>query len=253
MNSEILTGKGWFHFGEQSIESEFRIIFYPRQTFIEINAIPIDGFFIDPWALKELLADGTKVESDNLIATGVGDNELYVNEILTGEKTNVANISSYPLVGFYGPNFSINYRGYEVAVTDEKDIDEEKRIYRRTGVIREGVHLKLTKQHHLIQDSLDLATALTILLTVATGNDVIFNKRIYDNKYIVHRRSIIESSGFDNVIPHKWMGRYLAVSIQVWNNLQEKDQKLIKNLASYLNFAGGADYLDERMFRVAQG
>ncbi|NEM98706.1 hypothetical protein [Pontibacter burrus] len=254
MVSETLAGKGHFHFDGQTIEREFKLVIYPRQTFIEINAIPIEGFLKKcKWKFEGYLFDGTRIESNNLFPIGIGNSELYVNEFAVGERSDVANTSLFTLTGYYKCKFYFNYAGYEISVTEEKDVTEEKKFYKRTGIIREGVQLSLKKQNHVIVDSFEIADSITKLLSISTGNDVVFNKRNYDDLYVVHRRPLIDSSSFDNVIPYEWMGKYIESTLPIWNKLEAEDKKLITNIASYLNFAGGSGYLDERMFKVAQG
>lgn len=251
MITDIIEGKGYFNTCDFSIEKNFKIVFYPRQTYIEIMGDPIIQIFDDcEWRLNGYLDDGTIVESNDFFPTRFG--EFFVNEVTIGESITHSNVSSFPLVGYYKSKFSFGYNGYEIKVAEEKDVDEESRFYRRTGTMREGVTLKIIKQNHSIADSFEIALSITRLLSIVTGNNVVFNKRIFDDKYTVHRRSVFEDSSFKNVIPYEWIGEYFQSAIKAWNEFDTEDKKLFENITSYLNSAGGSGYLDERMFKVAQ-
>lgn len=252
MDLEKILGRGkLFYNGKESDESPFKIIIYPQQMIIQIEQIPIDAFGLK-CKFKGITISNENIEAD-IIVTGVGDNELFVEKIFIGKEIINVTKSIFRIIGFYQNGFGFEIKGFKVSTLDEKNVKIEKKYYENWGIPRNGIKLVIEKLHQDRNDAFDLANDICTLLSIASGNDVVMNKQECDESFTILGKMKGSFYSFKNIIPYENIEQFLVQTLPTWLNLSDDDKKLIRNLVIYINSASDKkDYLDDRIFKIAQ-
>lgn len=238
--------------GKELSRSPFKITIYPFQISIEMEQIPIEIFLTPGGTLEGALDNGAKIRAGGLVL-GLGEKEVVANRIEIGNEIRILNKSAFQLTGYYGNNFEFEHRGFQIFTSDQKNFNLEKSHYEKWRILRPGLTLNLKKNPHDKEASFEIGRAICTLLSIATGNDVIINKQIFEDSLLIFRRMKGSFYSFNSIIPDHNIGDYIIQTLQKWEQLSPEDKGLIRNLTIYINSAGDEkDYIDDRIFRLAQ-
>jgi len=117
-------------------------------------------------------------------------------------------IIKYPLKGYYEDPIEVDYNDFHISIKGS-DFSNGKDLYKRWGIVNEGLTLSI-QNHNINQNAaFETAKAITILLSIATGNDIKFDRQVFNENYIIIRRRKSSYYGFSRIIPSQCMQNYL--------------------------------------------
>jgi hypothetical protein len=264
---DIITRKGIGTFSIKKIEfeSSFEIIHYPQKTIIETQIA--DNYISNKllathdefWELKGVTEDNISVFAKNLMSVNIVGNQLTLfsfKDLSFGENE-ITNFSSaeFPLVGIYDQDFNFENNNWEISCHGQKDKLEILREKSKNWNIQlEGNILRLKKANTTKDQFLTRANNITSLLSLALGNDVVFNRQFYfkDEKLVFEewRRKVDYHFGTERCIPDFELSDFIKLTIDNYEKWDEKKIKLFFSTVTYIN-SSSKGYLENRLLGIS--
>ena len=260
----IRKGFGTFSSTEISFEASFKICHYPQNTIIKIE-IP-DNYIVfkliahqsDEWELDGKTENNIPVKSKSLLFHGSHGNQLnlfsfedlhFGLDIESGLK-----FAEFPLVGIYDLSFQTIIDGWNIECIGEKnELSEIKSKSKNWNLQLEGNIVRLTKENATKEEFLSKICDITSLLSLATGNDVAFNRQLYyqeDN--LIHeewRRRVDYHFGAERCIPDFNIDKFLIQTLPCFENWDREKRKVFFAVVNYIN-SSSKGYLEDRLLRI---
>lgn len=264
---DIITRKGFgtFSIKELEFESFFEIVHYPQKTVIETQifdkhlSFKLHTIHNEYWELKGVTEDNINVFAKNILTNTIIGNQLTLfsfKDLCFGENE-ITNFSSaeFPLVGIYDQDFVFDNNAWEVHCSSPKDKLEILRKKSKNWDIQlEGNILKLKKEDATKDQFLTRANNITALLSLALGNDVIFNRQLYykDEKLVREdwRRKVNSHFGTERCIPDFELSDFIKSTIDSYEKWDEEKKKLFFSTVTYIN-SSSKGYLEDRLLGIS--
>lgn len=264
---DIITRKGFGTFSIKEIEFEasFEIVHYPQKTIIETQiadkyvSFKLFGTNDEYWELKGVTEDNVNVFAKNLLTNNIDGNQLalFSYKDLSFGQNEITNFSyaEFPLVGIYGQDFNLENNDWEISCYGQKDELEILREKSKNWNIQlEGNILKLKKTDTTKNKFLSRANNITSLLSLALGNDVIFNRQLYykDKKLVFEewRRKVDYHFGTERCIPDFELSNFIKLTIDNFEKWNDKKKKLFFSTVTYIN-SSSKGYLEDRLLGIS--
>ncbi len=260
----ILKGYGTFYSKELEFESHFEVVHYPQNTIItakiEDTAKNIFAFIniADNWELKGEIEGNLTIQAENLLLTYLSGNVLTLLSFkdLSIYKTQTNSITSaeFPLVGLYKGNFKTSLDNWEIECIGEKEnVEEIQKQSRNWNIQLEGLNLKLIKSNSSKDEFLLKANDITALLSLALGNDIVFNRQKYyqENELIIEkwRRKVDHHFGTEDCIPDFMLNTFLKKTLHNYEKWNEKKRKIFYSTVTNIN-SSSKGFLEDRILRI---
>ncbi|HTG67342.1 MAG TPA: HEPN domain-containing protein [Flavobacterium sp.] len=260
----ILKGIGIFSSKELDFESHFEVIHFPQKTIVtteikdnKSNLIDIrdsDGY----WSLKGLTEENFNIYAENLLFTDLTNNKLtlYSFKDFTIEKSKIDSFTSaeFPLVGLYKGNFNTKIENWEISIVGNKEIIEKiQEKSKNWNMQLEGLHLKLVKPNFSKDKFLSKAKDITSLLSLALGNDKVFNRQLYyqENELSQEywRRMVDHNFGAGASVPDCKLDIFLKKSLHIYEKWDAKKKKIFYSTVTGIN-SSSRGFLEDRILRI---
>ena len=260
----ILKGFGTFYSKELEFESHFEIVHYPQNTIITTK-IKDGGKNIfafrnmaDNWELKGLIEENLTIHAENLLFTNLSGNILTLLSFkdLTIYKTQINNFTSveFPLVGLYKGDFKTQIDDWEIFCSGDKEkIEEIKKQSKNWNIQLEGLSLKLIKPNTSKEKFLLKANDITSLLSLALGNDIVFNRQKYyqENELIMEkwRHKADHHFGAEACVPDFTLDSFLKKTLHNYEKWNEKKRRIFYSTVTGIN-SSSKGFLEDRILRI---
>lgn len=260
-----IKGEGIISSTEIEIKTEFEITRYPQNTIIEAQTddpnivLKLIGLERESWNLKGITENGIKVNAANLLRTKASGNEItfYSFKDLCFGEQDLEHISfaEFPLVGIYDTSFHIQNNNWEIECEgeDTNKLKSSKRKSQNWGLQLEGNTLKLKNKDAKIEQYLKKADDITSLLSLASGNDVVFNRQLYYTNDTLSlerwKRKVDYYFGAEKCIPDSQLDSYIESTIENYENWDEKKKILFFSTVNYIN-SSSKGYIENRLLGI---
>ncbi len=260
----ILNGFGTFYSKELEFESHFEIVHYPQNsiitTKIKDSKKNIFAFrnMADNWELKGLIEENLTIHAENLLFTNLsGDTlTLFSFKDLSIYKTQSTDFTSaeFPLVGLYKGNFKTQIDNWEIFCSGDKEkIEEIQKQNKNWNIQLEGLNLKLIKPNTSKEKLLSKANDITSLLSLALGNDIVFNRQKYyhENELMMEnwRRKADHHFGAKACVPYFTLDTFLEKTLHNYEKWNEKKRKVFYSTVTGIN-SSSKGFLEDRILRI---
>ncbi|MBN2615603.1 MAG: hypothetical protein JXR71_07890 [Bacteroidales bacterium] len=260
----ILKGFGTFSSKELEFESHFEVVHYPQNTIITTNIEDSGINFLafinmaDNWELNGSIENNLTIHAENLLFTNLSENILTLLSFkdLTISKTQTNKITSaeFPLVGLYKGDFKTKLDNWEIECSGEKENGEKiKKQSKNWNIQLEGLNLKLINPNSTKEEFISKANDITSLLSLALGNDIIFNRQKYyqGNELIIEnwRRKADHHFGTEACVPHFTLDTFLKKTLHNYEKWNEKKRKIFFATVTGIN-SSSKGFLEDRILRI---
>lgn len=263
---DLITRKGFgtFASGDISFEASFEICYYPQKTIIN-TVIPNDYIAFkliahqsDEWELEGNLDENISVKSKSLLFHGSSGNQL---ELFSFQDLHFGlNIESelkfaeFPLVGIYDLGFQTEIDGWKIeSIGDKNKLSEIKSKSRNWNLQLEGNIIRLTKENATKEEFLSKICDITSLISLATGNDIAFNRQLYYRENnLIHeewRRRVDYHFGAERCIPNFNIDKFLIQTLPCFEKWDKEKKKIFFAVVNYIN-SSSKGYLEDRLLRI---
>ncbi len=260
----ILKGFGTFSSKELEFKSHFEVVYFPQNTIIttkikdnEKNIFAFRNIAYN-WELKGLTKENITIHAANLLFTNLSDNILtfYSFKDLAIYKTQENNFTSaeFPLVGLYKGNFKTKIDDWEILCFGDKErIEEIQKQSRNWNIQLEGINLKLIKPNTSKEKFLLKANDITSLLSLAQGNDIVFNRQQYyqQNKLNTEnwRRKANHHFGAEACVPDFTLNSFLEKTLHNYEKWNKEKRKIFYSTVTGIN-SSSKGFLEDRILRI---
>jgi hypothetical protein len=260
----ILKGFGTFSSKELEFESHFEVVHYPQNTIITTKIKDsrknIFAFrnMADNWELKGIIEDNLTIHAENLLFTNLTGDILTLLSFkdLTIYKTQTNSFTSaeFPLVGLYKGDFKTRLENWEIECLGEKEnVERIQKQSKNWDIQLEGLNLKLVKPNSSKDEFLSKANDITSLLSLALGNDIVFNRQKYyqENELITEnwRRKADHHFGAEACVPHFRLDTFLNNTLHNYEKWNEKKRKIFYATVTGIN-SSSKGFLEDRILRI---
>lgn len=260
----ILKGFGTFYSKELEFESHFEVVHFPQNTIITTkiknSKKNIFAFrnMADIWKLKGLVKENLTIHAENLLFTNLsGDTlTLFSFKDLSIYKTQSNDFTSaeFPLVGLYKGDFKTQIDNWEIFCSGDKEkIEEIQKQNKNWNIQLEGLNLKLIKPNTSKEKLLSKANDITSLLSLALGNDIVFNRQKYyqENELIMEnwRRKADHHFGAEACVPYFTLDTFLGKTLTNYEKWNEKKRKIFYSTVTGIN-SSSKGFLEDRILRI---
>ncbi len=260
----IKKGFGTFSSKEREFESQFEITHYPQQTIIKtkIGDIQQNVFALynieDTWELKGLVDVNISIHAKNLSLINLSGNELTLFPFKDIEfcKNDVHSFTSaeFPLVGFYKGDINTTIGNWEISSNGNKE--KMKIIQNQSNnwnIQLEGLILKLVNQNSSQEKYLSKANDITSLLSLAFGNDIVFNRQLYfmNNELCQEnwRRKVDYNFGVEACVPDFNLNHFLERTLSNYEKWTEEKKKVFYSTVTNIN-SSSKGFVEDRLLRI---
>lgn len=257
-----IKGKGEFCLKSKTWNAEFYLILYPHNvrlvSFFKIDFN--DALTNENWTLRGTLDDEREVYSNSLLLLNASEDGLEfqpLKEIRFGKVDNLSvSKATFPLIGFYGSAFEIMVDEWNIKFDQgDKALKNQKRLSKIWKIQLEGIKLQLYKENTTQSEYIQTAIQIADLLSLATGNEIIFNRQLFyseENQLLeIWRTQQGDDFGVKATIPEFAIPKFLNLTYPIWKTLDSDDIKLINNAVNYIN-STEYGYLEDRILRITQ-
>ena len=269
MNLDIikLNCSGIFQCKEIELKSDFTLYYFPSHIRMVTNQglsssdIVSKKLLDSDWTLLGMTSDNIKMECGSLILVSVNEDKAEFiprnSGLYLGTETD-ATIESmeFPLIGFYRGTCSLKLKGWSIDIFEKHNegINQE-RLSKIWGIPLEGLSLRLQNKRVKTSGYLDQVLVIRTMLSLASGNDVKFNRQVinYSNgsKVEIWREFIGYEFGAKICIPFYRTADYLKQCLPLFKSTEKSIRKKIGAAISYINSTSNG-YLDDRILRITQ-
>ncbi|KJF41739.1 hypothetical protein [Draconibacterium sediminis] len=260
----ILKGNGTFSSKERKFKSHFEIVHYPQHTTITTKIrVRRKNYFENKnisniWELNGLIDGNLTIHAKNLLLTNLSDNILTLSSFkdLTIYKTQTNNLTSaeFPLVGLYKGDFETSLDGWDIQCFGDKEkVKIIQNQSKNWNIQLEGLSLKLIKQKSSKEEFLSKANDITSLLSLALGNDIVFNRQKYyrDNELIIEdwRRKVDDHFGVEACVPDFRLANFIVKTLHNYEKWNDKKRKIFYATVTGIN-SSSRGFLEDRILRI---
>lgn len=259
-------GSGNFSAPTGSFSSEFLLIRNPYWMGVlatmENQIEEFCQFVSNPgvWQLRGTLQDGRSVQADSLVHSGPTEPPFNVGftvlkSVFIGELGEDPPLKSeFPLVNCFEGAISMRHQDWELCISADQSVEHAQTLSKPWKLPCEGMTLHCSCPDKKLEDHLDIARSVMLLVSIALGTGV------SSHRYILHwSSSKLESWQFmpgDELgpglaIPSHKLNEFLATALPSMESLLPEQQALIRLATKYLNFSERA-YLDTRLLAIMQ-
>lgn len=259
----IRKGIGRFYTKENSFEASFEIIHFPKISIINTNFVY--NFEIleavqkhKKWELSGVIEGDIKIISKDLLPY-IEKNEIKfkcLGEVLFGNfLESQFKHAQFPLLGFYNNCINIESQNWHIKTIAKLGNPQiQKRTSEFWNIQLEGGHLQLISSNYSsIQQFQEKSNSITTLLSLAVGNDVLYNRQFYydeDNlKLEIWRRRIGYGFGVTPCIPDNFLKTFLEISLSKYESWEKKEKDIFISVLNYIN-SSSQGFLEDRLMRL---
>lgn len=259
-----LRGVGIFSCKELEFEADFEAIHFPQNTIItteidvnqsnSLSFIKSNGY----WTLEGLTDENLNIYAESLIFTHLSGNRLTLSSFkdFTINKSKVSSFTSaqFPLVGLYEGKFNTKIEKWEISILEDKEkIEKIQQKSKNWNVQLEGLCLKLVKPNSSKDTFLSKAKSITSLLSLALGNDIVFNRQLYYQEDVLFqedwRRMVDHNFGAGASIPNFDLGVFLKKTLQIYENWNDEKKTIFYSTVTGIN-SSSRGFLEDRILRI---
>ncbi len=259
----ILKGFGTFSSKELEFDSYFEVIHFPQKTVITTEVKDKSNIFAfikmrDYWKLEGVSEDKLNIHAENLILTDFTGNKLtlfsFKDFTITKSKVDSFTSAEFPLVGLYQGNFDTIIDNWEISVEENKErIQIIQQQSKNWNIQLEGLHLKLVKPNSQKEEFLSKAKDIISLLSLALGNDIVFNRQLYyrDNELFQEdwSRMVDHHFGAGASVPDFKLDVFLKKSLHIHEKWNAKKRKIFYSTVTGIN-SSSRGFLEDRILRI---
>jgi hypothetical protein len=258
----VINGEGTFSSGTLNINASFEITNYPEKTIIEVTTqneshLLIAVFSNNIWKLEGKTDKNITVYAEDLQITNVSDKVIFepLKELRYGDfAPKELTEAKFPLIGLYSGSIDLNvHRG---SIISEELVSKTLEIHllgERWNLQLEGEILKIKQIQTTIDEYQVEANNICLLLSLAVGNSVIFNRQFYykDDQMVLEiwRRKAGYHYGVEPCIPDFLLNRYLECTLNSFEKWGKKKKDLFFSTVNYINSANQG-FLEDRLLRL---
>lgn len=256
-------GTGTFCSGDTEFEAPFEITHYPQNTIIETeveNGLNLLAAFVtnNNWKLQGIVDQNTLISVIDLQLSKVANCKLTFepfNEIIFGDiSMNDFTYAEFPLVGLYKRKVELNYNNWQISCIGNNVETALKEIKsKRWSSQLEGLTLRLNNNGATIENFLSKANNITLLLSLAVGNDIIFNRQLFYKKdklmLEIWRRKPGYNFGVESCIPDFETNNFLEKSLGGYEKWSKKKKDTFYSIVNYIN-SSSQGFLEDRLLRL---
>jgi hypothetical protein len=259
----VKNGNGVFSAKELVFKADFEICHYPQNTIIRCTYEDSNLIFgincIEEinWQLDGQLEDKIKVSANKMLVKSIEGKQitfLSFKDLFFGnsELSNIS-IAKFPLVGIYELNLDVEIDGWKIKCLEENGkLTKEKS--KNWNLQLESCVLCLENKNATEQEYVSKAINITSLLSLALGNDVVFNRQLfYDKDRLIKeewRRKVDYHFGADRCIPDFNIDKFLIVALANIEQWDEKKRQVYFSTLSYIN-SSSKGYLEDRLLKIS--
>ncbi len=259
----IRKGIGTFCSGEIEFEVPFEITYYPQNTIIdaevEYNIDLLKVYVtINNWKLQGIVDQNTFVSAKDLHLSKIKNCKLTfqpLNEIRFGD-TSMNNFThaEFPMVGLYNGKVELNYKNWQISsIGNDEETALKETKSKQWNLQLEGLTYRLKNNGATIEDFQSKANNITLLLSLAVGNDIIFNRQLYYKKDLlvleIWRRKADYNFGVESCIPDFEINYYLEKSLGYFEKWSKKKKDAFYSIVNYIN-SSSQGFLEDRLLRL---
>jgi len=188
----VLEGSGVFSSGDIEFESIFEIVHYPQNVIIipkeepEINSLVFLENFKSQnlWKLFGHIGENIPISAEDLLCTSSSDltfRPLNKDIIFGNAQKNRFVQAQFPLVGLFAGQVNLDFGNWQIStILTAKETNPIKSKSELWNLPLEGNTLSINNSKGASkQDFLDLANDISLLLSLAVGNSVVYNRQLY--------------------------------------------------------------------------
>lgn len=260
----IIQGNGTFSSKDFVFESRFEVVHFPQKTIITTKIKDKKDNFLafkniaDIWELNGITDENLSINAKNLLFTNFSDNTLTLSSFrdltIFKSRTNEITSAEFPLVGLYKGDFKTKIDDFEIHCFGDKD--ETQKIQHQSknwNIQLEGLTLKLTKPNSSKEELLQKANNITALLSLALGNDIVFNRQKYFKNDILciedWRRKVDHHFGTEACVPYFKLDVFLENTLHNYEKWNEKKRKIFYSTVTGIN-SSSRGFLEDRILRI---
>jgi len=258
----VFKGSGILKSNAEEINLNFSLVIYPHA--IRIYSDYTLDFFAELGERSFLghIEDGQiEVSSPVLMlfsANNKGIKLMPQKEFIIGSFNNNQIVSAeFPLIGYYGDEAEFEYENCLYRICGDKQKADQQEILSKTWKVQlEGFNLEIKSSNLDNDEFVKRAIIITDMLSLATGNEIGFNRQIYNyldgSSCEIWRSQHLDDFGAYECVPHFRISYYLKQCFPIWlEQISEAEKKTINVAVNYIN-STSKGYLEERLLRIAQ-
>ncbi|GGA73287.1 hypothetical protein GCM10008015_12370 [Flavobacterium palustre] len=260
----ILKGVGIFSLKALEFESHFEVIHFPQNTIITTEIKDNKSNLFDfknmggYWSLKGVTEEKSNIYAQDLLFTNLTDNKLtlYSFKDFSINKSKLDSFTSaeFPLVGLYKGNFNTKIENWEISILENKEkIEKIQQQSKNWNIQLEGLHLKLVNPNSTKDKFLSKAKDITSLLSLALGNDIVFNRQLYyqENELVQEdwRRMVDYNFGTGESVPDFNLDSFLKKALPIYEKWNAKKRKIFYSTVTGIN-SSSSGFLEDRILRI---
>jgi hypothetical protein len=265
---KIITIKGFGTFISKELvfSSSFEINHYPQNTVITtdfdknecINTISNLNEIDSIWELKGITEKNLTVHAQNLLFTNSSNNIITLISFkeLTFFNNHINNFSigEFPLVGHYIGEFKLETQDWEISCYgDKENVSQIQDQSKNWNIQLEGLNLKLKKQNASKDELLFKANDITLLLSLALGSDIVFNRQLYyqENELCEEnwRRKADHNFGAGACVPDFRLDYFLEKTLGNYEKWDKNKKNNFYSTVSGINSSSNG-FLEVRLLRI---
>lgn len=262
-------GQGLISSEDEEIEVKFEIYYYPNKTIIECVCVQNLSFssatsidINNKWKLSGNLDNGVRIVVNNLSSFDIRNNpnstkiKIFLESVdnILMEYCDPTNISyaEFPLFGVYDLNVQVEIEDWSIIIVS-KNTENNKYKSRNWDLQLEGSFLKLVNKNATVDEYTSKAIKITNLLSLALGNNIIFNRQLYYNSSKLFKeiwgRRVESNLGISSCIPNYRIDKYLIDTLQNFEKWNEKKVKIFNSTVDFIN-STSKGYLENRLLNT---
>jgi hypothetical protein len=258
----LIQGQGTFSSGALTINGSFEITNYPEKTVIEVKTQNVGHQLTallsnNTWKLVGKNDQNSTVYAEDLQITDISEKIIFepLKEIKFGDLTpNELTEAKFPLIGLYSGSIDLNFHQGRIISEEQDSLTSEISVLgKRWNLQLEGKTLKLTEPKTPIEDFQIKANDICLLLSLAVGNSVIFNRQLYykDDQLVLEiwRRKAGYHYGVEPCIPDFQLNNFLKCTLNSFEKWGKKKKDLLYSTVNYINSANQG-FLEDRLLRL---
>jgi len=258
----IRSGTGCFSSEEIKFVAPFDLMHYPQKTIIytQLNTT-LNPFVLinkDFWELNGEIDQNIPISAQNLHLNRINNKNLTFQpfkEIKIGD-SNIRNFqyAEFPLVGFYDGMIDLTHENWQIT----NNSNNKPSVINKTksdlwGLQLEGLTLTMKKDDATIEEFQKKANDITLLLSLAVGNNVIFNRQLFfvnnELKLEFWQRKTGYEYGVKPCIASYNINYYIEHTIRNFERWSKKKKDTFYAVVNYIN-SSSRGHLEDRILRL---
>lgn len=240
----------------------FEITNYPEKTIIEVNPQDVGPLLTailsnNAWKLEGKNDQNIEVYAEDLQITNVSKKVTFepLREIRFGDLSPLEiTEAKFPLIGLYSGSINLNFNQSKIISEEQDSLTSEINVLgKRWNLQLEGKTLKLTQPKTMVDDYQIKANNICLLLSLAVGNSVIFNRQLYykDDQLVLEiwRRKAGYHYGVEPCISDFQLNSFLECTLVSFEKWGKKKKDLFLSTVNYINSANQG-FLEDRLLRL---